>query len=102
MCAHCGRLRGGRSAGRLLLSRLALEKNRRYGLSQLHRGCALYVRVVIVVAHRPAVVEALSHVLFLKNGQARDFGASKDVLSRILAPARPTPVAGAVAAAASA
>jgi len=50
MCAHCGRLRGGRSAGRLLLSRLALEKNRRYGLSQLHRGCALYVRVVIVVA----------------------------------------------------
>ena len=54
--------------------------------------------IVIVVAHRPAVVEALSHVLFLRDGQARDFGASRDVLARILAPNRPTPVTTAVSA----
>lgn len=56
--------------------------------------------IVIVIAHRPAVVDALSHILFLRDGTARDFGPSKEVLARVLSPARQSgvPVPAAVSA----
>ncbi|MCJ2180075.1 type I secretion system permease/ATPase [Novosphingobium album (ex Hu et al. 2023)] len=48
--------------------------------------------IVVVVAHRPVVLDALDHILFLNNGQARDFGAKDEVLSRVLQPgSRQTP-----------
>ena len=45
--------------------------------------------IVIVIAHRPSVLAHVSHVLFMRDGRAEQFGLRDEVLSRITsAPAR--------------
>ena len=41
---------------------------------------------VIVVAHRPALIQQLDHVLVLVDGQIQKFGATADILARIMPP----------------
>ncbi|RTL55343.1 MAG: type I secretion system permease/ATPase [Bradyrhizobiaceae bacterium] len=40
--------------------------------------------IVIVVAHRPIGIEAVDHVLVLKNGRVQAFGAKETVLGQVL------------------
>ncbi|MCT2398382.1 type I secretion system permease/ATPase [Novosphingobium mangrovi (ex Huang et al. 2023)] len=48
-----------------------------------HRGA-----IVVVIAHRPVVLNALDYVLCIHGGVARDFGPKNDVLSRVLLPSQ--------------
>lgn len=54
------------------------------------RGC-----IVIVVAHRPAILGQASHVILLRNGRMEGFGPRDDVLAPLLRPneARKLPAA---------
>ncbi|OYX03920.1 MAG: type I secretion system permease/ATPase, partial [Rhizobiales bacterium 32-66-8] len=45
--------------------------------------------IVVVVAHRPVVMNALGHALYMEDGMMRDFGTRNDVLSRTLFTNRP-------------
>lgn len=45
--------------------------------------------IVIVVAHRSGVLDAVDLVLFLQDGRVRAFGPKAEVLPRIVAPPRP-------------
>ncbi|MFP4125559.1 MAG: type I secretion system permease/ATPase [Alphaproteobacteria bacterium] len=50
-------------------------------------------RTVIVVAHRPSVLQVATHILVLKQGRIADFGKRTEVMMR-LRRARPEPAAG--------
>ncbi len=45
--------------------------------------------IVVLIAHRPAALTQVSHVLLIRNGRAEAFGPRDDVLARIAKPARP-------------
>jgi ATP-binding cassette subfamily C protein len=44
--------------------------------------------VVLVIAHRPAVLQGVDLVLALANGRVQAFGPTAEVLRGVLAPAR--------------
>ena len=41
--------------------------------------------IVLVVAHRPSVINAVDHVLVMMDGRMQAFGPRDDVLKRVLA-----------------
>jgi ATP-binding cassette subfamily C protein/ATP-binding cassette subfamily C protein EexD len=47
---------------------------------------------VILVSHRPALVQGVDKVLLLKDGAAEMFGPRAEILKRLAPPARPVPV----------
>lgn len=49
---------------------------------------------VVLVSHRPALVQGVDKVLLLKDGAVEMFGPRAEVLKRLMAPPRPAEVAG--------
>jgi ATP-binding cassette subfamily C protein/ATP-binding cassette subfamily C protein EexD len=50
---------------------------------------------VVLVSHRPALVQGVDKVVVLRDGMVEMFGPRQEVLKRLLQPARPTEVASA-------
>jgi ABC-type protease/lipase transport system fused ATPase/permease subunit len=50
---------------------------------------------VLLVSHRPALVQGVDKVVVLRDGMIEMFGPRQEVLKRLLQPARPTEVAAA-------
>jgi ATP-binding cassette subfamily C protein/ATP-binding cassette subfamily C protein EexD len=49
---------------------------------------------VVLVSHRPALVQGVDKVVVLRDGMVEMFGPRQEVLKKLLQPARPTEVAG--------
>ena len=63
-----------------------LDREGEKALEQVIAGLKARNVTVIVVAHRPALIQQLDHVLVLVDGQIQKFGATADILARIMPP----------------
>jgi PrtD family type I secretion system ABC transporter len=63
-------------------------------LSRAVRAVLARGAIVIVVAHRPVGIEAVDHVLVMKDGRMQAFGPKETVLAQVLQPrvTTPTPI----------
>jgi ABC-type protease/lipase transport system fused ATPase/permease subunit len=52
---------------------------------------------VVLVSHRPVLVQGVEKVLLLRDGAVETFGPRAEVMKRLMKPAQPTPIAAPVA-----